>query len=121
MMFMCAHVYDVALCGNTVRNVALGLSTPDIYKWFNKLFVLEFHLIRWRNGAFSLSRSSRGGRRFVTAYSKSGTVRGSKEQWISDCVNVSTCLASIVKNAITLFSVANVTLLCVKMDRFLSA
>jgi len=24
-MFMCAHVFDVALCGNTVRNVALGL------------------------------------------------------------------------------------------------
>jgi len=24
-MFMCVHVYDVALCGNTVRNVALGL------------------------------------------------------------------------------------------------
>jgi len=24
-MFMCAHVYDVALYGNTVRNVALGL------------------------------------------------------------------------------------------------
>jgi len=23
---MCAHVHDVALCGNTVRNVALGLS-----------------------------------------------------------------------------------------------
>jgi len=23
-MFMCAHVYDVALCGNTVRNVAVG-------------------------------------------------------------------------------------------------
>jgi len=25
VMFMCAHVYDVALCGSTVRNVALGL------------------------------------------------------------------------------------------------
>jgi len=25
VMFMCALVYDVALCGNTVRNVALGL------------------------------------------------------------------------------------------------
>ena len=25
VMFMCAHVYDVALGGNTVRNVALGL------------------------------------------------------------------------------------------------
>jgi len=24
-MYRCAHVYDVALCGNTVRNVALGL------------------------------------------------------------------------------------------------
>jgi len=24
-MFVCAHVYDVALCGNTVRNVALDL------------------------------------------------------------------------------------------------
>jgi len=24
-MFMCAHVYDVALNGNTVRNVARGL------------------------------------------------------------------------------------------------
>ncbi|KAI5622218.1 hypothetical protein C0J50_18226 [Silurus asotus] len=24
-MFMCAHVYDVALCGDTVKNVALGL------------------------------------------------------------------------------------------------
>jgi len=24
-MFMCAHVYGVALCGNTVKNVALGL------------------------------------------------------------------------------------------------
>jgi len=24
-MFMCAHVYDVALSCNTVRNVALGL------------------------------------------------------------------------------------------------
>jgi len=26
---MCAHMYDVALCGNTVRNVALGLSLVD--------------------------------------------------------------------------------------------
>ena len=25
VMFMCAHVYDVALCSNTVKNVALGL------------------------------------------------------------------------------------------------
>jgi len=25
VMFMCVHVYDVVLCGNTVRNVALGL------------------------------------------------------------------------------------------------
>ena len=25
VMFMCARVYDVALCGNTIRNVALGL------------------------------------------------------------------------------------------------
>ena len=24
LMFICTHVYDVALCGNTVRNVALG-------------------------------------------------------------------------------------------------
>ena len=25
VMFMCAHMYDVALCGNTVKNVALSL------------------------------------------------------------------------------------------------
>jgi len=25
VMFMCAHVFHVALCGNTIRNVALGL------------------------------------------------------------------------------------------------
>ncbi len=25
VMFMCAHVYDVALCGNTIKNVALSL------------------------------------------------------------------------------------------------
>ena len=25
VMFMCAHVYDAALCGNTIRNVAVGL------------------------------------------------------------------------------------------------
>jgi len=25
VMFMCVNVYDVALCRNTVRNVALGL------------------------------------------------------------------------------------------------
>jgi len=24
-MFMCVHVYDVDLCGNTVKNVGLGL------------------------------------------------------------------------------------------------
>jgi len=24
-LFMCAHVYDVVLCGNTVGNVAVGL------------------------------------------------------------------------------------------------
>jgi len=24
MMFICVHVYDVALCGNTLRNVALA-------------------------------------------------------------------------------------------------
>jgi len=26
VLFACAHVYDVALCGNTVRNVALSLT-----------------------------------------------------------------------------------------------
>jgi len=25
VMFMCTHVYDVTLCGNTIRNVAVGL------------------------------------------------------------------------------------------------
>jgi len=25
VMFMCAHVYDAALCSNTIRNVAVGL------------------------------------------------------------------------------------------------
>ena len=25
VMFMCAHVHDVALCGNTIGNVAVGL------------------------------------------------------------------------------------------------
>jgi len=25
VLFVCTHVYDVALCCNTVRNVALGL------------------------------------------------------------------------------------------------
>jgi len=33
MMFMCAHVYDVALCSNTVRNVALGLWLVG-HSWF---------------------------------------------------------------------------------------
>jgi len=28
-MFMCAHVFDVAFCGNTVRNVALDLWLVD--------------------------------------------------------------------------------------------
>jgi len=25
VIFMCPHMYDVALCANTVRNLALGL------------------------------------------------------------------------------------------------
>ena len=29
MMFMCANGYDVALCGNTVKNVALSLWPVD--------------------------------------------------------------------------------------------
>ena len=29
VMFMCAHVYDVALCGKTARNGALDLRLVD--------------------------------------------------------------------------------------------
>jgi len=29
-MFMCAYAYDVALCGNTTRNVALCGNTVDV-------------------------------------------------------------------------------------------
>ena len=30
VMFMCPHVYDVALCGNTIRNEVLGLWLVDL-------------------------------------------------------------------------------------------
>ena len=44
-MFMCAHVYDVALCGNTIGNVAIGnwLAIPDI-KDQNTIFCIAWKM-----------------------------------------------------------------------------
>jgi len=51
VMFTCAHVYDVALCGNTVRNVALDpdwLATPGIYSMQSRLIIVTVNtIVKW--------------------------------------------------------------------------